>query len=132
MLSDHETYATLPTSDLGRARSFYEETLGFSPERQTPIGVHYRAAGGTLFSVTLSPGAPSGTHTQLGFAVRGIDQEVAELRQRGIVFEQYETPRTEADIASTPAGRAAWFKDLDGNLIGLIELSGLDPSGDLR
>jgi catechol 2,3-dioxygenase-like lactoylglutathione lyase family enzyme len=132
VLSDHETYATLPTSDLGRARAFYEETLGFRPDRQTPIGVHYRAAGGTLFSVTLSLGAPSGSHTQLGFAVRDIDQEVAELRQRGIVFEEYETPRTEAGIATTRAGRAAWFKDLDGNLIGLIELNGSDPSRDVR
>jgi catechol 2,3-dioxygenase-like lactoylglutathione lyase family enzyme len=122
MLSDHETYATLPTSNLDRARSFYEETLGFRPDRLTPIGVHYRAAGGTLFSVTVSPGTPSGSHTQLGFSVADIEREVADLRRRGIEFVEYEVPRTEGGIASTPAGRAAWFKDPDGNLIGLIQL----------
>jgi catechol 2,3-dioxygenase-like lactoylglutathione lyase family enzyme len=123
MLTDHETYATLPATDMNRARSFYEGTLGFRPERETPVGVHYRAAHGTLFAVTISSGTPSGSHTQLGFAVSSIEQEAAELRRRGVVFEEYETPKTVDGIARTAAGTAAWFKDPDGNLIGLIELT---------
>ncbi len=28
MLNDHSVYATMPTSDVGRLRTFYEGTLG--------------------------------------------------------------------------------------------------------
>ena len=123
MLSDYETYATLPTSDLDRLRTFYEETLGFQPDKETASGIFYRGAGGTLFAITRSPGRATGAHTQLGFRMSNIEQEVAELKRRGVVFEEYETPKTENGIARMPAGRAAWFRDPDGNLIGMIELS---------
>jgi catechol 2,3-dioxygenase-like lactoylglutathione lyase family enzyme len=121
MLSKHQTYATLPTSDLDRARSFCEGTLGFRPGLETPVGVHYHA-GGTLFAVTLRSGKPSGAHTQLGFRVADVEDEVADLRRLGIFFEEYETPKTENGIARTPAGSAAWFTDPGGNLIGLLQM----------
>ena len=45
--------------------------------------------------------------------------EVAELRGRGVVFEEYDQPglRTVDGIATTPVGRAAWFKDSEGNVL---------------
>ena len=45
------------------------------------------------------------------------------LRARGAVFEAYETPKTVDSVAEMPAGRAAWLKDPDGNLIGMIEFN---------
>jgi catechol 2,3-dioxygenase-like lactoylglutathione lyase family enzyme len=59
----------------------------------------------------------------MAFLVPDVDAEVAELRARGVVFETYETPRTVAGIADMAVGRAAWFKDPDGNLIGMIQLN---------
>ena len=124
MLKDHPAYATIPTADVDRLRPFYEDTLGFSPERITAAGVYYAAADGTLFAVTRSGGKASGSHTQLAFRVSGIDAEVADLRTRGVEFEEYdEGPfRTVDGIATLPIGRAAWFKDPDGNTIGLLQL----------
>jgi catechol 2,3-dioxygenase-like lactoylglutathione lyase family enzyme len=121
MLSDHPVYATLPTPDLDRLRRFYEDVLGFVPREANPAGVYYDAGDGTYFTVTRSSGKASGDHTQMGFRITGIDSEVADLRRRGVVFEDYESPKTVDGIATIPIGKAAWFKDPDGNLIGMIE-----------
>lgn len=121
MLNNNPVYATLPTPDLQRSRAFYEQMLGFEVLEATPAGTYYRAGDGTYFAVTRSSGAASGTHTQMGFRVANIVAEVAELRDRGIVFEEYETPKTVDGIATLPIGRSAWFKDPDGNTIGMIQ-----------
>jgi catechol 2,3-dioxygenase-like lactoylglutathione lyase family enzyme len=123
MLADRRAHATLPTGDVDALRRFYEETLGLTPLAVRPGAVLYRVGAGTLFAITRSGGRASGSHTQLGFTVPDIEAEVAELRSRGVVFEEYEMPKTEAGIATTPAGRSAWFKDPDGNLLGLIEFA---------
>lgn len=122
MLADYPVYATLPTADVERLRHYYEETLGFHVLESNPGGVTFRAGKGTYFAVTRSSGKASGSHTQMGFAVTDIDKIVAELRRRGVVFEAYESPKTVDGVAEMPGGRAAWLRDPDGNLIGMIEL----------
>ena len=122
MLSDNPVYATLPTADMATLRRFYEDVLGFAVREETPGGITYQAGDGTYFAITRSSGTPSGTHTQMGFAVRDIAAEVADLQARGVVFETYETPETVNGIADVGIGRAAWLRDPDGNLIGMIEL----------
>jgi hypothetical protein len=57
----------------------------------------------------------------MGFAVSNIEAIVKDLRERGVVFEEYEIPKTVDGIARVPAGRSAWFRDPDGNLVGMIE-----------
>ena len=103
MLSDHPAYATLPTPDLDRLRQFYEDVLGFVPREANPAGVYYDAGDGTYFTVTRSSGKSSGEHTQLGFRLTGIDAEVADLKGRGVVFEEYESPKTVDGIATIPS-----------------------------
>jgi hypothetical protein len=46
------------------------------------------------------------------------------LRGRGVVFEDYDQPglRTVDGIAATPAGKAAWFKDSEGNVLTMTQL----------
>ena len=66
----------------------------------------------------------------MGFATDDIDADVAELRGRGVVFEEYDFPglKTEGGIATTGDARAAWFKDSEGNMLGIIQLPpGSDP-----
>lgn len=93
------------------------------PFEVNPAAVLYRAGEGTVFAATRSSGKPSGSHTQLGFTVADIEGEVADLKRRGVVFEEYDGPglRTEGSIAKTGAGRAAWFFDPEGNMVGLIQ-----------
>ena len=76
---------------------------------------------GSLFAISRSGGAASGSHTQVAFAVVDIEATVAELRRRGVVFEEYESPRTENGIARMPVGRGAWFRDPAGNLLAVAQ-----------
>ncbi len=123
MLSDKDTYASIPVSDIARAKHFYGETLGLQVERDTEGGVMYHA-GRTLFFVYPSR-FKAGGHTQMSWLVSDIKAEVAALRAKGIEFEQYDVPGLEIvdGIAhSGPNVWTAWFKDPDGNLLGLTQL----------
>jgi predicted enzyme related to lactoylglutathione lyase len=124
VLPDRRAQAILPSTDPDALRPFYEDVLGFTPAALRPITVFYRAGEGSTFAISRSGIKPAG-HTQLSFVVPDLQAEVEELRGRGVVFEEYEMPKTENGIASMPAGRAAWFKDPHGNLLGLIQLD--DP-----
>ena len=127
MLAGFRSHATIPVSDLDRARAFYEETLGLAPlDVPSRGGVFYGTGEGTRFFVFTSTGRASGGHTQLGFIVTDMPAVVADLRGRGVTFEAYAMPQFDADagFATFPASRSAWFKDPDGNLIGLVEFTG--------
>jgi len=66
----------------------------------------------------------SGDHTQVNFQVADVAAEVVELKGRGVVFEEYDTPgfKTVDGIADLPNGaRTAYFKDSEGNLIALVQ-----------
>ena len=61
----------------------------------------------------------------MGFMVADIDAEVRDLKQRGMQFEEYDFPGFDkaTGIADVGGTRAAWFKDSEGNLLGLVEQS---------
>jgi catechol 2,3-dioxygenase-like lactoylglutathione lyase family enzyme len=120
MLADSRVHAVLPVPDIDAARPFYELTLGLRPYAVVPNAILYRAGGGSLFAISKSGGKPSGAHTQLAFTVVDVPAEVSELRARGVVFEEYETPKTTDGVARMAFGHAAWFKDPNGNTIGII------------
>lgn len=121
----------LPAQDLDRARRFYSETLGLDPVDERPGGLLYRC-GGVDFVVFRSTGASSGAFTQMGWEVDDIETAVAELRCRGVVFEDVDAPgfRTRGGIAEVEGNypsegargeRGAWFRDSEGNLLGVGE-----------
>jgi catechol 2,3-dioxygenase-like lactoylglutathione lyase family enzyme len=123
MLSESNTYATIPVSDLARAQRFYSETLGLTPAMFTEGGVMYRS-GGTQFFVYPSRYKASG-HTQMSWVVGDIKAEVAALRGKGIEFVEFDVPgvKTEGGISqSGPAVWTAYFRDPDGNLLGLTQI----------
>jgi catechol 2,3-dioxygenase-like lactoylglutathione lyase family enzyme len=122
MLDGANVYATIPAQELGRARSFYADKLGLQPEEEGPEGLRYRCGDGS-FLLFASSGAASGAHTQLGWDVDDIEAAVAALRERGVVFEEYDMPglKTVNGIAEIEGERAAWFKDSEGNLLAVGE-----------
>jgi catechol 2,3-dioxygenase-like lactoylglutathione lyase family enzyme len=126
MLSDRRAHTTLPTADIDRLRAWYEGVLGFTPFAVRTGAVLYRTAAGSVFAISRGSVLSSGTHTQMAFTVDDIDAEAADLRARGVVFEEYEAPRTVDGIAIIGAGRAAWFKDPDGNVLALLQFH--DPT----
>jgi catechol 2,3-dioxygenase-like lactoylglutathione lyase family enzyme len=128
-LADAAVSARLPAEDLDRARRFYAEKLGLEPAETRPGGLRYRCRGG-WFSVFQSAGRPAGTHTQIAWEVDDIEEVVAELRRRGVEFEEVDVPglRTIDGIAHVSGNypssggvgeRAAWFRDSEGNMHGL-------------
>jgi catechol 2,3-dioxygenase-like lactoylglutathione lyase family enzyme len=118
MLSDARVHTTLPTADIERLRTWYEGVLGFAPFAERPGAILYRTSVGSVFAISRGSALSSGTHTQMAFTVDDIEAAAADLRARGVVFEGYETP--------IGAGRAAWFKDPDGNLLAILQFH--DPT----
>jgi catechol 2,3-dioxygenase-like lactoylglutathione lyase family enzyme len=116
-------WATLPASDLERAKAFYRDRLGLVPAKETPAWLTYRA-GDTFFQ--LYPTAAGGTagHTLGSWVVDDLEAVVAELRGRGVVFEEYDLPglRTVDGIATlSDVERAAWFTDSEGNILSISQ-----------
>ncbi len=112
----------LPAPDLERARTWYAEKLGLEPAEKRDGGLKY-LCGGTSFVVFASAGAATGDHTQMALQVPDLDLVMGELAERGVVFE-HGVVDVEGHYPSSGASgeRATWFRDSEGNLIGMSEL----------
>lgn len=127
-LASGRAITKLPAQDLDRARAFYRDKLGLSPVEEREGGLRYLCAAGE-FHVFLSTGAASGESTQLGFEVDDIDAVVADLRARGVVFEEIDVPgfevvdgimKVEDNYPSKGTGeRGIFFRDSEGNLLAI-------------
>jgi hypothetical protein len=78
---------------------------------------------GSQFALYPSAGAGTAQHTIAGWTVGDIEAEVGELRARGVVFEEYDLPnlKTVNGIAALGPNRAAWFRDSEGNILGIMQ-----------
>ena len=122
MLNDGRIAARLPAQDLKRAREFYADKLGLTPSQEFgEEALAYRTAGGTAFNVYRTEYAGKAEHTIAQWHVTDIDSEVRDLKAKGVTFEVYaDMPGVQWDgeIAEIPGmGRAAWFKDSEGNIL---------------
>jgi predicted enzyme related to lactoylglutathione lyase/predicted small metal-binding protein len=125
-LAECRVHAALPAIDLGRAKRFYAEQLGLTPSQEGAEGIGYECGDGSSFLLFPTSISGRGGHTQAGIEVPDIEAAVAGLRSRGVAFEEYDSPelKTVAGIATGPGGsKAAWFKDSEGNLLGLVQLA---------
>jgi predicted enzyme related to lactoylglutathione lyase len=125
MLSDSKVTANIPAGDIMRARDFYADKLGLTPATELPGEVLiYRTAGGTEFQVYRTEYAGQAGHTIAQWHVADIESEVRDLKAKGVSFEVYDMPGVQWDgeIASMEGmGRAAWFKDSEGNILCIDE-----------
>lgn len=125
MLKDYPVHATIPVTDLDRAKAFYEQKLGLIPGDTTPEGQVYAAGQNTLLYI-YKRGPSKADHTLAGFTVDNIEQAVDELTGKGVAFEQYNIPgglvTNEKGIATMGESKAAWFKDPDGNILGVVQM----------
>jgi catechol 2,3-dioxygenase-like lactoylglutathione lyase family enzyme len=129
VLNDARVATRIPAQDLNRARAFYAGKLGLEPSEERPGGLLYRCASGE-FALFESAGASPGTFTQMAWEVDDIVATVAELKERGVVFEDVDLPglKTVDGIAEVSGNypskggkgeRAAWFRDSEGNMLGI-------------
>lgn len=120
MRSEFTPVPTLAVRDLEKARTFYEDLLGFTSVGDAPDGVMYRA-GSSQFLVYPSAYAGSNKATAASFQVPGgeFDAEVAALRASGLEFRTFELAGMSWDdgVASVGDMRVVWFADPDGNVL---------------
>ena len=112
-------YAYLPAADVARARKFYEEKLGFKAGKEIAGGVVYQFGDHTAAFLYPTPNAGTSQASQAFWQVKDVEQEVAQLRARGVHFENY--PGTTDGIMSAGGTKAAWFRDSEGNILALVQ-----------
>ena len=123
MLQESPMYAYIPAKDVGRARKFYEGKLGFRAGQVVGDGVTYEFGKGTGCFLYPTPNAGTSKASQAFWQVADIEREVAELKARGVKFEEYDMPGMKGtnSIYTGGGARAAWFKDTEGNILAVIQ-----------
>jgi predicted enzyme related to lactoylglutathione lyase len=123
MLQKSPMYAYIPVKDVARARKFYEEKLGFKPKQEVAGGVVYEFGERTACFMYPTPNAGTSQASQAFWQVEDVEREVAELKARGVRFEDYDMPgmKTEGGISTAGGAKAAWFKDTEGNIMAVIQ-----------
>jgi predicted enzyme related to lactoylglutathione lyase len=123
MLKDAPLLAYIPAADVGRARKFYEGKLGLKPLEEYAGGVVYECGRGSRAFMYPTPNAGSSQASTLFWAVDDVAAEVAELKARGVVFEEYAMPglKTVNGIATGGGAKTAWFKDTEGNILAISQ-----------
>ena len=114
--------ATIPAKDLEGTRKFYEGVLGLEVVMENPAGITYRT-GDSVVSLYPTEFAGTAQHTLGGFSVSDIEAAVAELRAKGVTFEEYDMPglKTVNGIAELGGEKGAWFKDPEGNILSVSQ-----------
>jgi catechol 2,3-dioxygenase-like lactoylglutathione lyase family enzyme len=124
MMNNNRISAVLVSTDLDASQRFYEDKVGMTLSPQTiPNHLLFDAGEGATLLIYGRPNPNLADHTQVRFWSTDIENDVNELADRGVEFDDYDTPtfKTVNHIATTPIGRSAWFKDPDGNTIAVFQ-----------
>ena len=128
MLNDAEIYAVLPASDLGRAREFYKDKLGLEPSEERSDGLIYQVKRRPKFLLYESQFAGTAQNTAMNWVTDDLDAEMADLRSKGVVFEDYDFPglKTENGVADVRGGPRRVVQGLRGQhpLVTEMQLTG--------
>jgi catechol 2,3-dioxygenase-like lactoylglutathione lyase family enzyme len=122
MLESSDLIAFAASTDLARAREFYEQTLGLTVIEQTDFACVLDAHG-TMLRITAVPLVSTAGYTVLGWRVSDIAAVVGGLTGQGVVFLRYDSmEQDDRGIWKTPGGdQVAWFADPDGNVLSLTQ-----------
>jgi len=122
-LGTKDVAATIAVKDLGTAKTFYEGKLGLKPIDSDESEVLMYRSGHSTIVVYRSQYAGTNRATAATWSVGDDVEEVVEaLRAKGVAFEHYDMPgmKREGDVHKAGKMKAAWFKDPDGNILGLV------------
>lgn len=123
MLKDARIVPYIPVGNVARARRFYEEKIGLVAKEEYAGGVIYGCGGGSWVFMYPSAGAGTSRASTAFWAVDDVVAEVAALRKKGVVFEEYDMPglKTVNGIATGGGAKTAWFKDTEGNILAISQ-----------
>src|SRR5436305_13920421 len=116
MLTTAPIRAYIPVSNLQRARRFYEQTVGLEPGEEYGGGVIYTCGGAEVFMYP-TPNAGTSRASQAFWHGADVEREVAQLKARGGVFEEYDMPglKTTISIATGGGDKSACGKHNEGH-----------------
>ena len=125
MVAGNRISAVLCSTDLVESQEFYEQKVGLKLSPET-IKNHlvFEPATAPRCSSTAARNPNLADHTQVRFWSKDVAADVKELRERGVVFEEYDFPTfktvdSRRDVSGI--GTSAWFKDPDGNTIAVFQ-----------
>ncbi len=128
MLTAAPIMPCIPATDLERAKRFYRDALGLAimENEEHADRVTFKAGEGTYLMVFARRDPTAAEHTVAGFEVTGIERVMDSLRARGVIFEEYDFPgfTTANGLFEHDGVTSAWFKDTEGNILGLSERVG--------
>ncbi|MCX6397175.1 MAG: hypothetical protein NTV23_11860 [Propionibacteriales bacterium] len=110
----------LPISDPAEAEEFYAERLGLPFEgANSEQSLLFRLSGGSQLVLLPRPDQEPSPSTALSFEVADIASAIADLKDRGVTFEDYDLPdfKTVDHVCVMASEKAAWFKDPAGNVL---------------
>ena len=119
MLGNKEAVANVAVKDLDVAKQFYKNTLGLTPVHEEGRELVVFRSGSSKLNVYRSDYAGTNKATAVTWTVDNVNDEVAALKSKGVVFEHYDMPgmTREGDVYVAGDMRVAWFKDPDGNIL---------------
>ena len=122
MFENSIAMATLPASDIERARRFWHDVFGLDPVRSDPGGDNY-VIGGVGVLVYESQFAGTNKATAFSILTDDLDRDMTALRVKGVTFHDYDLPdiKTENGVVDMDGERGAWFDDSEGNIIALAQ-----------
>jgi len=126
MLTNAQVMPTIPVTDINKSIDFYANKLGLkrSAMETEKDGALFEAGKGTMLYLYQRPPSHA-EHTLASFSVDDLEQTMDELIQKGVTFEHYDMPGLKTDekgIADNDGMKACWFKDPDGNILGIIKV----------
>ena len=125
MLTNAPVTTILPVLDMNRARDFYQNKLGLTPQGLKPDGKFvYSCGNGALLALFQRETGTRADHTALSFELKDITATLRELKETGVVFNDYDFPglQTVNHVCVLGAEKAAWFDDTEGNMLCLHEV----------
>jgi catechol 2,3-dioxygenase-like lactoylglutathione lyase family enzyme len=124
MLSKYDAIPTVAVKNLTAAKKFYEGTLGLKQIDAEGDEVAIYQNGDTRLNVYRSQFAGTNKATAVTWAVDDVENEVRELKSKGVAFEHYDMPELklqgDVHVAQGADLKVAWFKDPDGNIFSIV------------
>ena len=125
MFNAKTAFSGVSVKDLAGAKTFYNQTLGLKLVSEE-MGLDFELPGGGRLFIYPKENHEPATYTMLNFVVDNIDEAVDELKKSGVKFEIYEGfHQDEKGIARGIAAKQgpdiAWFKDLAGNILSVLQ-----------
>ena len=124
MLKPDEAFSGFSVDDIPKAQAFYGGVLGMDVSVEhgmLRIGI---GSGKSVLAYPKENHEPA-TFTILNIPTDDIDAAVADLRGKGVVFEQYEGMTDASGIArgidQNMGPDIAWFKDPAGNILSVLK-----------